>query len=74
MDEYVAQLVQLFLRSIPAQRNTERTVHDLGLRTHSFQNVAAVTLGAGAAGADADAVILQNIDGVLSGNTGDGQR
>ena len=36
--------------------------------------MAPVPLGAGAARADADAVILQNIDGILHRNPGDGQR
>ena len=71
--QYIVQLIQFFLCGIPAQRNTERTVHDLGLDTHGFQNVTAMTLCAGTAGADADAVILQNVDGVLGGDSGNGE-
>ena len=65
------QGVQLLFGGIPAKRNTERTVNGLRGDLHGIQNMAPVTLGAGAAGADANAVVLKNVDGILGGNSGD---
>ena len=62
--------IQLFFGGIFAQRNSERTIDNLGRNLHSIQNMTAVPLGAGRTGADTDAMILKNVDGILSGNAG----
>ena len=67
------QLVQLFYGGMPAQRDPERAVHPLGGNFHGVQGVAAVALGAGRTCGYANAVILENVDGVLGGHTGNGE-
>ena len=64
---------QLLSGGIPAKRNPERAVHHLVRTFHGLQNMASVTLCTGRTGGYTDAVILQNIDGVLGGNAGDGE-
>ena len=67
------QSIQFRFGGVPANGDPERAVHHLIRASHGDQNMAAVTLGAGRASGYADAVILQNIDGILGGNTGNGQ-
>ena len=68
----IVQLVQLFLLCIPAQGNPEGGIHLLGIDLHGGEHMAAVSLGAGGAGGDADVMILQNVDGILGGHAGNG--
>ena len=70
----IAQSVQLFLGSVPAQRDPERAVNDGGRQLHGIQNMAAVALGAGRTGGSADPGVLQNVDRVLGGDAGNGDR
>ena len=65
------QLLQLFGSGIPAYGYPEGAVNGFGGHLHGFQNMASVTFCAGGTGGDADAVILQDVDGVLGGHTGD---
>ena len=67
--------VQFLFGGISAQGDPESTVNYLGRNMHGIQNMTPVPLGTGAACTDADAMILQNVDGILGGNTGnaDGQ-
>ena len=62
---------QFLFGGIPAQGNPEGTVDHIGIYLHGIQHMAPVTLGAGTAGGHTDAVILQDVDGILGGNTGD---
>ena len=66
------QGVQRVFRGFPAQGNAERSIDGFGGDVHGGEDMAAVAFGAGGTGADADAVILQNVDGVLGGHAGDG--
>ena len=63
--------VQIFLGGILADGNPERTVDYVRRQLHGAEHMAAVSLGTGAAGADADTGILENVQTVLGGNTGD---
>ena len=63
--------IQFCLSSVAAERNPEGAVNDLGIHIHGGQNMAAVALGAGATGTDANSRILQNVDAVLGGDAGD---
>lgn len=67
------QCVQFFLGGVPAEGDTEGAVNNLRGQIHGGHHMAAVTLGTGAAGADTDTGILQNVDGVLRGHAGNGQ-
>ena len=64
------QGIQLLFDGIAAEGDPERTVNDVGISLHGVQYMAPVTFGAGAAGADTNAVILQNVDGILVGTPG----
>ena len=63
--QYGNQGVKLVFGGFPADGDPERAVHHPVAAAHSNQHMTAVTLGAGRAGGYADAVILQNVDGVL---------
>ena len=65
------QGIQLLFDGVSAQRNPEGTVDHIGIYLHGIQHVTPVALGAGTACTDTDIVILQNVDGVLGGYTGD---
>ena len=65
--------VDLLAGSLPAEGDTEGSVDDLWGEVHGGQHVAPVALGAGGTGGNADAVLLQQVQGVLGGNAGDGQ-
>ena len=67
------ELVQLLCGGVPAQGDPEGAVHGLFRHLHGGEHMAPVALGAGGTGGHADAVILQNVDGILGGNTGDGE-
>ena len=71
--EHPQQHVQVFPGILPAQGYPEGAVDDLAPKAHGGQNVAAVTLGAGASCGHADPGVLQKVDTVLGGNTGDSQ-
>ena len=70
LPEHVVQVLQLLLGGLPTQRDPEGAVHHRGRQPHGLENMAAVALGAGGPGADADARVLQNVDGVLGGHPG----
>lgn len=55
---------------VAAQTDAEGRVNDFRTDPHGRQHVAAVSFGAGASGGNTDPGILEQIDGVLGGNTG----
>ena len=66
------QGIDLLLGVIPAKGDPEGAVDGLPGDAHGGEHMAPVALGAGGTGGDADAGILQNIDGVLGGNPRNG--
>ena len=63
------QKLQLLFRGVSAERNTEAAVDNSGIYIHLGQNMTAVSLGTGGTGGNTDLRILENVDGVLRGNT-----
>ena len=53
-------------------RNSEGPIHHLRRKAHGLQHMAPVPLGTGGTGRDADPMVLQDVDGILRGHTGDG--
>ena len=74
LPNHMDQLCQFFLCGLPADGDAEGAVNDLRRDPHGLQNMAPMTLGAGTACGHANAMILQNVDGILGRQTGDGQR
>ena len=66
--------IQLLRCGVPAEGDPERTVDDLWGCVHGGEHMAAVALGTGASGGDANRSILKQIDCILNGNAGDGKR
>ena len=73
LPEHLQQQVQFFPGGVPAEGDPEGTVHDFRGQVHGGEDVAAVTFGTGGTGADTDARVLQNVDGILGGNSGNGK-
>ena len=73
MLDHIDELGQLFRCSLTADGDPERGIDGLRRDLHCLQNMTAVTLGAGAARGYTDAVILQNVDGVLRRQAGNRQ-
>lgn len=71
--QHQQQRIQFLFRGIPAQGDAEGAVNNFRSEAHGFENMAAVALGAGAARADTNTGILQNVDGVLGGHPGNGE-
>ena len=67
------QRCNFFPGGVPAQGNPETAIDHFRGKIHSGQCMTAVTFGAGRTGGYADACILQDVDGILGGNTGDGK-
>ena len=55
--------VDLLFGGVLAEADTECAVDDFGGQVHGGQHMAAVALGAGGTGGDADAVLLQEVQG-----------
>ena len=72
--DHIDQLIQFFWCGLTADGDAERPVNDVGGNSHRLQNMASMTLGAGTACGNTDAVILQDVNGVLGGQTCNGQR
>ena len=66
--------IQFFLGSFSGKGNPEGTVHYFRRKSHGCQRVASVSLGTGRACGNTNSGILQNVDGILSGNSGNRQR
>ena len=56
--DFLQKNIQFFLGGFPADGHPERAVNPFRVDLHGFQNMAAVTLGTGGPGADADARVL----------------
>ena len=69
----VYEAKNITLRGVPAQGDAERTVHNIGFQSHGSESVASVSFGAGRSGRNADAAVLQNVNGILRGDTGNGE-
>ena len=67
------QRVQIFFRSFTAEGDAEGTVHHLRGQIHGCERLTSVACGSGTARGHADPMILQDIDGILCRNAGDGQ-
>ena len=72
LPDHSEQSIQLLRGGVPAQGDPEGSVDGSRGNVHGCENVAAVTLCAGGTCADADTVILENVDGVLGGNSRNG--
>ena len=65
--------VDLLPGGFPGDGDTEGSVDDLRRQVHGGEHMTAVALGAGGTGANADAVLLQEVQRILGGHAGDGQ-
>ena len=65
--------IQFFPGGAAAQGNPESAVDEIGIGIHGGHHMAPVSLCAGGTGGYADAMVLQDVDAVLGGHSGDSQ-
>ena len=68
----LGQQVYILLCGLPAQRDAEGGIDGLPVNAHGAEHMAPVALGAGGTGGNADAPVLQQVDGILGGQPGNG--
>ena len=74
LTDYFYEFGKLRFSSISAQGYPEGAVYELRRQLHCGQHMTAVALGAGGACGYTDARILQNVNGILGGHAGNGNR